>query len=188
MANKVKIIKTNEEFKVFADPYRMSIIDVYVEQAKPLTVKQVADILGEVPAKVHYHIKKMISIDILELDHIEVINGINAKYYHLVYDSFTIDLEETNNQVKALQVDSVAKVLIKKVDDFKDAIVKRAQKVKTEPRDKDADGFLSVTNVYLSNEEQTELRNLITDYIRNHSKKDDKKSKFSIIAGLVGKE
>ena len=76
-----RTVTTNEEFKILADPYRMSILNVFFQNKIPMTTKQVADELGEVPAKVHYHIQKLLKIELLVLDHIKVINGINAKYY-----------------------------------------------------------------------------------------------------------
>ena len=81
MENDERIISTTEELEVLSDPFRLSIINAYREHGEPLTVKGCADILGEVPSKVHYHVKKLLKIDVLALDHIEVINGINAKYY-----------------------------------------------------------------------------------------------------------
>ncbi len=191
MERKTKLIKTNEEFKIFADPYRMKILDLYGETRKPMTVKMVADELGEVPAKVHYHIKKLISIGVLELDHVEVINGINAKYYKLVYDNFTIDIDDdASPKIKALQVDNITKLLFKKIDGFKDVVRKQAEKVKTEldHHDEKDGGFLSVNNVYLTFEEQEELRDLITEYLQKHSKEGKDKIKYSIINGIMKNE
>ncbi len=57
---KVRKISSDEEIKIFSDPYRMKIINAYIKAGKALTVKGVADLMGEVPAKVHYHVKKII--------------------------------------------------------------------------------------------------------------------------------
>ncbi len=42
--------------------------------------------MGEVPAKVHYHVKKLESAGILKLQHTKEINGIVAKFYQPTVD------------------------------------------------------------------------------------------------------
>ena len=115
MNNKIRKITTLEELKIFSDPYRRDIISLYQSSSKPLTVKQIADIIGDNAGKVDYHIKKLLSIDILELDHIELINGIRAKYYKLIKSTFEVDLrDEKENDLE--QVDHVTRLLIKSVN------------------------------------------------------------------------
>lgn len=57
---------------------------------KPATVKQIADKLGEVPANIHYHVKKLEKSNIVSLDHTEEIRGIIAKYYKPTAERFEI--------------------------------------------------------------------------------------------------
>ena len=45
----------------------MMIMKQYYKLGKPATVKQIADEMNEVPAKVHYHVKKLESVGILKL-------------------------------------------------------------------------------------------------------------------------
>jgi predicted Zn-ribbon and HTH transcriptional regulator len=118
MDNNVRLIKTEEELKVFSDPYRLKIIHVFQSSSKPLTVKGCADVMGEVPAKVYYHVQKLIRIKILELDHIEVINGINAKYYKLVKERFSVKLNNDNHQNMYSQLSHVQKLLVLKLECF----------------------------------------------------------------------
>jgi len=191
MNNGVRVISTNEEFKIFADPFRMKIIDTYSEQDKPLTVKMVADLLHEVPARVHYHIQKLIKIEILFLDHIQVINGINAKYYLLKDSSFKIDIiKDSSPKMKSFQVDATITMLLKTIDMFKTDIIKRGETVKNNPKkeDKARDGFLSKKNIYLSDEDLEVLRKMVFNYIQSHSKVDNTKTKYSMLAGIFQKE
>lgn len=100
----VKILTTMEEIKSFSDPYRIIIMKQFFKMNKPATVKQVADEMGEVPAKVHYHVKKMVAAGLLRLNHTKEINGILAKYYEPSAKQFKIDNLEIgqyqfNNQV-----------------------------------------------------------------------------------------
>lgn len=89
MENVIYLTKLSE-IKAFSDPYRMIIMKHYYNLGKPATVKQIADIMSEVPAKVHYHVKKLESTGILKLDHTKEINGIVAKFYEPTAKSFKI--------------------------------------------------------------------------------------------------
>jgi len=93
-----------KEIKAFSDPYRMVIMKNYYTLARPATVKQIADEMHEVPAKVHYHVKKLESAGILKLKHTKEINGIVAKFYEPTAQTFKIYNQEIgditfNNQV-----------------------------------------------------------------------------------------
>lgn len=171
----VRRIETDEEIKIFSDPYRMKIINAYIKAGEPLTVKGVADLMGEVPAKVHYHVKKLISIDILKLDHTEVINGITAKYYALTTESFRVAYQNTSNQ-KAL-FDSTTNMMLSVVDEFKQDIVNHAEFVRGHGEDKSHqnNGFFTKEALYLSQQDyedfEADLRNLYAKY--KHKERDD---------------
>lgn len=55
-----------------------------------MTVKEIADELGEVPAKVYYHVKKLEAIQVLYVEHTRLVNGIVAKYYDFTTDTFSL--------------------------------------------------------------------------------------------------
>jgi len=189
MNSGTRLIQTNEEFKIFADPYRMKIIDVYIEKDIPMTVKMVADYLHEVPAKVHYHVQKLLKIEILILDHIKIINGINAKYYVLKDNSFKIDIKnDVSPKMKEFQIDATLGVILKNIDNFRNDVIVRGEAAKKAYTPDSVDGFISHRKIFLSDEELTELRKIVFDYINSHSKVDDKKTKYSILAGVFKKE
>jgi Predicted transcriptional regulators len=85
-----KELNTVEEIKVLSDPFRYKILNCFYKVGVPSTVKQIADNLGEVPAKVHYHVKKMEKTGILILTHTKEVNGIVAKYYEPTAKRFEI--------------------------------------------------------------------------------------------------
>lgn len=100
----VKVLTTLDEIKSFTDPYRIIIMKHYFRLGKPATVKQIADEMGDVPAKVHYHVKKLEAAGILRLNHTKEINGIVAKYYEPTAKTYKIENQEIgkfqfNNQV-----------------------------------------------------------------------------------------
>lgn len=95
-----KTLYTDKEVRIFADPYRSRIMEVFfIHKGKSFTSKQIADMMGEAPSKVNYHIKKLVSIDVLHIDHTEKINGITASFYILPYDAIVLDKESVTNSL-----------------------------------------------------------------------------------------
>jgi DNA-binding transcriptional ArsR family regulator len=74
-------LKTMKEIKIISNPVRMKVLRNYYAIGKPSTVKQMAVYMNEVPANIHYHVKKLVEIEVLELHHTESVNGIIAKFY-----------------------------------------------------------------------------------------------------------
>lgn len=172
--SEIRHIESDDEIKIFSDPYRMRIINAYIKAGDPMTVKGVADMMGEVPAKVHYHVKKLISIDILALDHTKIINGITAKYYRLTTDSFRVAYQNTSDQ-KAL-FDSTTNMILSVVDEFKTDIVNNADYIKSEkPKEEDAkNGFFTKETLYLSKTDYNDFESELTALYKKYKIKEQK--------------
>jgi len=182
--SEVRRIESDEEIKIFSDPYRMRIINAYIKAGEPMTVKGVADMMEEVPAKVHYHVKKLISIDILRLDHTELINGITAKYYALTTDSFRVAYQNTSDQ-KAL-FDSTTNMILSVVDEFKSDIVKNAEHIKNnEKKEQEAkNGFFTKETMYLSHRDYDEFENDLHDlYDKYKQRSQEDQATFDMFVG-----
>ena len=182
--SEVRSIETDEEIKIFSDPYRMRIINAYIKAGQPMTVKGVADLMGEVPAKVHYHVKKLISIEILALDHTQLINGITAKYYRLTTDSFRVAYQNTSDQ-KAL-FDSTTNMILSVVDEFKTDIAKNADYVKGHPSNNPAakNGFFTKETLYLSAEDYEDYENELAKlYQKYRVKKTEGQEPYDMFVG-----
>ncbi|MEK3734700.1 MULTISPECIES: winged helix-turn-helix domain-containing protein [Paenibacillus] len=76
-----KELRTLEEVKIYSDPYRLQILQLMHKMNRPATVKEIADEIGDAPAKVHYHMKKLERIGMVSMVSTKEINGIIAKYY-----------------------------------------------------------------------------------------------------------
>lgn len=182
--NEVRRIETDEEIKIFSDPYRMRIINAYIKAGEPMTVKGVADLMGEVPAKVHYHVKKLISIDILALDHTKLINGITAKYYRLTTDSFRVAYQNTSDQ-KAL-FDSTTNMILSVVDEFKTDIAKNADYIKGHPSKGPVakNGFFTKETLYLSTDDYSNFESELTAlYHKYRARADEKQNPYDMFVG-----
>lgn len=92
---------TNEaDIKLLSDPYRIRILDTFKSFGRSATVKQVADRLGDTSAKVTFHVKKLIGLGLLTLDHTEMVNGIVAKFYQLEYETIHVEPQDASRTVE----------------------------------------------------------------------------------------
>lgn len=98
------VLEKASDIKIFLDPFRSRIMRVMKDAGRPMTVKEIADEIGVVPAKVHYHVKKLESIGVLHVEHTKVVNGIVAKYYDFTTDSVALSVrgEEEGGEVSSL--------------------------------------------------------------------------------------
>lgn len=188
MDEDLRIISTTEEIKAFSDPFRLSIINVYREQKQPLTVKKCADLLGVFPAKVLYHVKKLLEINVLELDHIEIINGINAKYYKLPKTRFHIQIQEGTEDVVKQNLEYINNIMMSQVEQFKlDFITMTQTAVSRQMNDTHETGWFSSNNVYLNKEEYDELGKIVVEYVKSHNTKEPGKNKYAMMFGIAHK-
>ena len=189
MTDNIRYIGTEEELKILSDPFRLRIISTYVEHEKPLTVKGCADILNEIPSKVHYHIKKLLKIGILELDHIEVINGINAKYYFLPKTNFELRVDETTSAGLEKNLELLTNISISQIENFRmDFINSMQSAIKNKVESRYDVGYVSTSHLYLSEEEHDQLQKMIFDFIVGKQAYDSNKRKYSYILGLTKKK
>ncbi|OWA37983.1 hypothetical protein B9G55_07295 [Saccharibacillus sp. O16] len=97
----------------------------FVDFGRPATVKEVADRMGEVPAKVYYHVKKLESIGLVSIDHTEVINGIVAKYYLYHDGEIEIQSAEIEPEMRGVYWSNVNRMLAQQFDQVKEKFLRR---------------------------------------------------------------
>lgn len=71
-----------EQLRAISDLLRVRILDNLKE--KPLTVTQLAEVLGMAPAKVHYHVRELEKVQLLKLVETREKGGILEKYYQAI--------------------------------------------------------------------------------------------------------
>ncbi|WP_105614174.1 winged helix-turn-helix domain-containing protein [Vallitalea okinawensis] len=182
--DRVKNLTTLEEVKVFSDPYRMKILKCVLEANEPMTVKQMGVALGEKPSKVHYHVQKLVAVNILVLDHTENINGIIAKYYLPTAESFVIKMDDdvkksvSKSDIEGIfgNVFDLAKETfgfqIIKAEDYK----KRHNLDKMPPSTK-INGGVSFESIYVTEEELKEINRYMMDVFKKYEKDDNQGNK-----------
>lgn len=167
---KTKYLTTLDEAKALSDPYRYKILSYFIKINCPATVKQIADSMGEVPAKVHYHVKKLEKAGIVKLVYTKEINGIIAKYYEPTAEDFEIKLtgdyaKFEENSSKLMLAES-QKMILRFYDTSKNQIMDCLNEYsKVHKKGKTS---LSMSDLYITEEEAIEFSNYIINFIRQH--------------------
>lgn len=96
-----KILKLNniKEVRTMTDPYRSKIILLFQKNNnQAMTVKDIANKMGDPHGTVDYHVKKMLKIKAFEVVKTEKINGIVSKYYRLTFDEINTNYEGSDDE------------------------------------------------------------------------------------------
>lgn len=83
------LLEDLEKIKSVADPLRVKILQILIE--RQATVKQVADLLGQSSAKMHYHVKELERHQLIKLVQTIEKGGILEKYYRAVAKKYQLN-------------------------------------------------------------------------------------------------
>lgn len=187
--NAIRLTSLND-IKTFSDPYRMMIYKTFSNAEEAITIKRVADIMGEVPAKVYYHAKKLIKLGVLELDHEENINGIIAKYYKSTERRIIMSHDSLDEKHIPSMLTETQKMISNVIDDAKtefiDAMQHLSQKEQKGQDMDEGDGGLIVSRIYLTKEEVKDLYSYLLEISeKKKNEKSDDASKHLFFTGLI---
>lgn len=77
-------IRSKKALDIYMNPQRQRLLKCMDVYGAPMTPKQLSTRLGISPSAVTFHMKKLLELGLVELDHTRMINGICAKYYRRV--------------------------------------------------------------------------------------------------------
>lgn len=163
---KEKILSTLEEIKVISDPFRLKILFIFDEEQTPLTVKQMAVKLEEVPAKVHYHVKELERIGVLEIVETKEKAGIVEKYYMPTAEMFKVEKNISGAIENKEHMQAGANIFLAMQQDFE-----RNNRIKGNA-DKNR---LNYGVYYLTDEERNQFEKLIEDYLSDKDQRNGAK-------------
>lgn len=163
---KERVLSTLEEIKVISDPFRFKILVLFNKESGSLTVKQMAVKLKEVPSKVHYHVKELERIGVLEIVETKEKGGIIEKFYLPTAENFRIKkdigiLEDAEYEQASENLISIMH------EDFMESMKNKAKGDKKQ---------LNYGLTYLTDEEFEELGELITGFIKSKKQRDNAKA------------
>lgn len=74
-------LDTREKQNAFMNSARQDILRLLQLAGRPMTPKELSDKMGISASSVTFHIKKLVELGVVALDHTEQIRGITARYY-----------------------------------------------------------------------------------------------------------
>ena len=148
-----------EQLRAIADMLRMRVIDTLRE--RPMTVTQLGEVLHMAPAKIHYHVRELEKVGLLQLVETREKGGILEKYYQPIARDFSVPRE--------LLLSASQDELVSTTDSWFEQVklgVQRALRGMIESRESDA--ILAFAPLYLTRDEQetlsTQLKELFKPY------------------------
>jgi DNA-binding transcriptional ArsR family regulator len=190
MDKKVIKLSSQEDLKIYMSPQRQKIMRFMRMNGEPMTPKALADMLGVSPSSAQYHIKKLGSLGIVELDHTESINGITAKFYKTADADIHIgtDPEEgLDNERKAILQNAMNDTLNGLLE-----VIACKKKNKDDECPKEINGEFLNGILHLTREDADKLMHMIKEFVDTHETKNENTStwEYTLIlynAGILEK-
>ncbi len=139
-------IETIEQLRAVADLLRLRIIDVL--QKQPMTVTQLGDMMGEAPARMHYHVRELEKVGLLKLVETREKGGILEKYYQPVARELSVD-----RALLSAPSDESLAMLRAWLDQITDGYLREIRRTLAQKSEK-PDSSFGLSRLYITLEEQ----------------------------------
>ena len=113
MAKQIRL-ETRQQLNIYMSPVRQELMRLLRLAEEPMTPKALADRLGVSPSSVQHHLKKLLELGTVEVDHQAVINGITATYYRDAGAEVRVGLSRDDglqDEREAMATDMVNRIL-----------------------------------------------------------------------------
>lgn len=160
------VLSDEKDVSIFMHPLRQRMLEKMMILAEPVTSKRLADELGIAPSSARHHMLKLESIGVVEKGHQELIHGILATYYRMTDKCISLDVCNTGLW------DPTRLLLEENARQVREGALKMMKSWQESPSQDwdDAWGLLETNGViHLTRQEALELRNLMGDYLHEHS-------------------
>ena len=162
-------LTTKEELKIYINPTRQQMLHLLSTSKQPMTSKRMADKLAISASSIQHHLNKLMALELVELDHTEVINGIVAKYYKAAPVTVQIGLDKDDDTATQRHV-FLQEAIALTYDRFRE----RMKEVKAQVSGDDEAlpcqwGDVLTGVMHLDQAESRELMKMVCDYIETHA-------------------
>jgi DNA-binding transcriptional ArsR family regulator len=175
----VFLVTDPEALKSLAIPERVKIIELF-EDLEPRTAKQIATELGENAARLHYHVKELVRVGLLEQVDTRVKGSIVEKYYQPVAKVIEVKLQLMIEE-NAHQIGDILFTPLRTTEQDLVRTVNRFISSDVDVRKEYQDTFaLNVSEFYLTKEERNQLVEELDAIVRKYKdlKNSDGRRKF----------
>jgi len=153
-----------KQLRIFSLPLRQRILREMQKVGMPLTAKQIADRLEITPSSAQHHLIKLESIGLVEQDHVESINGIQAKFMRA--SDVVVSIGQQIADETALARDALIKNHLMEAYRGYQRVNEHASNNSQEPLGKGNDIFIEIA--HLTDEQALELRAIVMNYTQKH--------------------
>lgn len=163
---KIIHLKEKKDLAVFLNPTRHEILREMRRVGVSVTPKFLSDQLGISPSSIQFHLRKLLEIGLVELEHTEQIRGINARFYQLCEAEVHFGMEEdTHTEEKEMLAEQY---LMTAYQGFKQTL-RQHRGEEGDLTGKYGDLYQSITYLYESDSQ--ELFDFILKFCEAHKKK-----------------
>ncbi|GAA4722452.1 winged helix-turn-helix domain-containing protein [Brevibacillus fulvus] len=156
-----------EAMKCLAIPERVKILELF-EDSEPRTAKQIATELGENAARLHYHVKELVRVGLLEQVDTRIKGSIVEKYYQPIAKVIQVRLQlmiEENSQ-------EISDIMFTPLRTTEQDLMRTLQRYATSNEDmrkeyQDTFGY-NLAEFYLSKDERNEFLKEIQEVIHKY--------------------
>lgn len=155
------VLDSMSDFDIYMNPQRLRLLHK-LALCGAATPKELSRQLGISASSVQHHIKKLLELDLVELDHTEQINGITAHFYRPVPVSIHISEPLSREMTTSGQYAALMQGLSEITADFSARLA--------ETQDGEMANAMSSTGIiYLTPEEAAAFQQQVADFMRAHS-------------------
>jgi len=162
-------LTTKKDLDVYMSPIRQQLLRQLSIAHGPMTPKMLSERLRISPSSVQHHIRKLKELEVVELDHTEVINGIKASYYRAAPVTVQIGLDGSDEWEPQREV-LMGNIISEAFEGFRRQMKMRSvSKVEGNLCEENEWGDIKSGVVHLSDEKAKELMRLIAEFIDQYS-------------------
>ncbi len=171
-------ITTLDQLRAVADTLRVQIIDLL--QDHPMTATQLGELLGVAPAKVHYHVRELEKVGLLQLVEKREKGGVLEKYYQPIAKDFSVSKELF---LTAPHDDSL-KAIGAVIEQLKDGFL-RAFRMALE-RQNEQPFLLESARLYVTPDELSQLSRHVFELVKLYEKRRGIEGEQEVTAAVIG--
>ena len=156
-------LTTQKQMEIYMNPQRQRLLKAMYICGKPMTAKQLSDVLKISASSVSLHIRKLMELGLIELDHTELVHGIQAKYYKKipVFVSLGGDRDDDLKEERIVLLDYIMSDIW---NEYKKLFREAGKDIRLETA-----GDLTTSIVHLSEKDAVELHRKIVDFLNSHT-------------------
>lgn len=163
-------LETIEQLRAAADELRLRVIEQLALQA--MTVTQLAELLGEAPNRLHYHVRELERVGLLKKVETREKGAILEKYYRTVAKNITIP----RTLLSSMAPDEVAAMLNEVVQPFFQGFTRAAEQLMHIPTEDQPDYVFQISpgHFWMTREEMVGVSEQIAALLKPYEERRDR--------------